>query len=364
MRILFAGLWALLLTLCPGQASARERAPASLSQMISAEAKARDFSGTILVERKGRTAFKRSFGLADRSFSVVARTDDRYRIASITKLFTSTIVMMLKDEGKLSLGSTVAELLPSYPGEDARRITIRTLLNHTSGIAQYDRIASLDQALHEGIPQYQLPQSADALLKRCCSGPLVHDPGATFDYNNADYIVLGRIVERIEGRPFADVLQRRILRPLGLSGTGIADQAQIIPRLTPTYFWLGEGKGWMNDIPAYYQNWDAAGGMYSTADDLAKFSEALFDGRLLGTASLKEMLHPGLDDYGFGLWSYTFTRRGRAWSVAKRPGSIMGANAQLYRLLDKQTTIILLANTNRADLDQMVQAIGAWIASR
>ena len=97
--------------------------------------------------------------------------------------------------------------------------------------------------------------------------------------------------------------------------------------------------------------------MYSTAGDLARFADALFGGRLLRPDMLDRMLAPGLDDYGYGLWSYSFTRGGRSWRVAKRPGRIMGANAVLYRLLDTDANIILLANTNRADLDVFAQRI-------
>lgn len=348
---------ALMFVVCALPVIARQT-PQSIEAFVAKEAADRQFSGTVLIARQGSIVALRSFGLADRSFTVPARPTDRYRIASITKTFTATIVMMLVDEGKLRLDTRVGDVLPDYPGQGADRVTIRTLLNHTSGLAQYDRIKNLDQALTQGVPQYQRPQTSRSLLIECCSGALVHDPGTTFDYNNADYLLLGRIIERLDGKSFAASLADRIIRPLALAGTGIAKHARIIPRLTPTYYWRGEKDGWMNDLPTYYENSDAAGGMYSTATDLALFADALFGGRLIRSNSLAEMLRPGLDDYGFGLWSYTFTAYGRTWRVAKRPGSIMGANTQLYRLLDSDVTIVLLANTNRADLDSMVQAIG------
>jgi D-alanyl-D-alanine carboxypeptidase len=353
----------LLLLITAFGAAPAPAAPASLAAAIDRYAAAHDFSGTILVGREGRILYGRSFGLADRAFAVPARGDTRYRIASVTKLFTAALVLQLVDEGKIDLAAPVARYLPDYPGEGGDRIAIRQLLNHTSGLAQYDRIASLDQALTEGIEQYQRPRTAAALLKRCCSGPLAHPPGTVFDYNNADYLLLGRIVERIAGRPFEQVLEERILRPLGLRDTAMARQARIVPRLAPTYYWRGPAQGWMNDLPVYFENWDSAGGMYSTAADLLHFADALFGGRLVSAGALAAMLRPGLDDYGLGLWSYSFTAGGRAHRVAKRPGSIMGANAQLYRLIDERTTVVILANTNRADLDDFVQKIGLRLVS-
>jgi CubicO group peptidase (beta-lactamase class C family) len=118
----------------------------------------------------------------------------------------------------------------------------------------------------------------------------------------------------------------------------------------------------MNDLPFYFQNWDAAGGLYSSAADLLVFADGLYGGKLIGARSLERMLQPGLDDYGYGLWSFSFEAGGRRHRVGKRPGSIMGSNAQLYRLIDSQATVVILANTNRADLDQFAQRIGEQLA--
>jgi D-alanyl-D-alanine carboxypeptidase len=354
-NFLLRNLAAALLLLLPGALVAG--APVA-TDPIASYARAHEFSGTILVRERGRIVYARSFGLADRAFAIGADRRTRFRVASITKLFASVLVLQEVEAGRLELRRPIKTWLPDYPGGGADRVTIHHLLNHTSGIAQYDRVASLDDALEKGLPQYQLPQTPASLLARCCSGPLVREPGTAFDYNNADYIVLARILERTTGRSFEALLGDRILHPLGLANTGIAHQETVIPRLAPTYYYREDKKVWMNDIPAYFQNWDAAGAMYSTADDLMIFADALFGGRLLKPESLRLMLTPGLDDYGYGLWSYSVTRGGRSWRVAKRPGSIMGANAMLYRLIDRPATVVILANTNKADLDVLAQRIG------
>lgn len=339
------------------QAAARPAAPA-LPASIDAFARAHDFSGTILVRRRGRTLFSRSYGLADRAFAVSAAADTRYRIASITKLFTAVLILQLAQEGRIDLHAPLRAALPDYSGDGGDRVTIHHLLNHTSGLAQWDHVASYQEAFANGVERYQRPLSPAALVERCCAGPLVRQPGTAFDYNNADYFVLGRIVERVTGLSYAEALAARILRPLGMRDTGMVRWDAIVPRLAPTYFWRDDSRVLIAEMPVYHENWYAAAGMYSTAPDLARFADALYGGRLLRPETLRRLLTPGLDDYGYGLWSYSVTRNGRAHRVAKRPGSAMGANTVLYRLLDQEATVIILANTNRADLDVFAQRIG------
>lgn len=351
MRALLFAFWLVVSAANPAIAA---RAPAT--SYAVAEAAKRGLNGTILIRRDGQPGWARSFGIADRAFGVPMRNGTRLRVASITKLFTSAIIMQLADEAKVDVNKPVKAYLPELKSE-AGGVTLHQLLNHTSGIEQYDRVASLQQALVEGVPNYQRPMTAAQMLAACCSGKLAAKPGTRFDYNNADYLLLGRIIERLDGVRYEESLRQRILAPLGLRDSGIAHHAAIIPRLAPTYFLRPDTKTVINDLPMYYENSDAAGAMYSSPADVAGFAEALFSGRLLKPASLNKLLQPGLDDYGYGLWSYSFKRNGKTYRVAKRPGSIMGANAVLYRLIDQKTTIIILANSNHVDLDEFAQRI-------
>ncbi len=342
----------------PRPASAQPSS-ASVDSLVRAYAAEHDFNGTVLVQRGGQPLFYQSFGVADRAWGVPLTNDTRYRVGSITKLFASVLVMQLHQEGRLDVDAPFGRYLPDYPGQGADRVTLHQLMNHTSGLAQFDRIASFQQALDEGMPHYQLPRTSDALLGFCCSGALAAEPGTEFVYNNADYIVLGKVIERVTGHTFEEALRERILAPLGLGNTGMMHYGVILERLAPTYFRVEENGPLVNDLPVFWENWYAAGGMYSTAADLAVFADALFGGdALLGAPARARLLTPALDEYGYGLWSYAFERGGRRFRVAKRPGSIMGANAVLYRLLDLDATVVLLANTNLTDLDVFAQRIG------
>ena len=176
--------------------------------------------------------------------------------------------------------------------------------------------------------------------------------------NNGDYIILGKIIERIYGRSYAEVLDERILRPLGLRATGMLRQSSIIAGLANTYFFRDDLKRIVPDLPAYPENWYAAGALYSTTEDLLKFSDALFGAQLLQAPSLAKMLQPGLDNYGYGLWSYQTDIGGKKYRVVKRPGQIMGAQSQLYRFVDLPVTVIILSNTGTTDLDEFVAEIG------
>lgn len=352
--MMLAAFW---LAVLPRVAVAQPAA-AAVDSVIEAYAREHGFNGTILVHRGGRTLYHGGFGVAERAFDSPADSATRYRIASITKLFTAVLVMQLHQEGRLDVDRAIGTYLPDYPGEGAGRVTVHQLLNHTSGIEQFDREQSLQEALENGIARYQTPQTTDALLARCCSGRLAGEPGAAFSYNNADYIVLGKIIERVAGKPYGEVLAERILRPLGMENTGLLRYDTVVPRLASTYF-AGDDTGrLMPDLPMYAENWYASGAMYSTTRDLLTFADALFGGdRLLGAEARARLLAPGLDDYGYGLWSYAFSRGGREYRVAKRPGSIMGANTVLYRLLDQDATIIILGNTNLASQDEFAQHI-------
>lgn len=331
----------------PGQTVARE---------VAAHALEDDFNGVVLVRRGDEPLFRGAFGLADRAFGVEIEPDTRFRIASITKLFTATLALQLVDDGRLDLAAPVETYLPDYAGDGA--ISVRTLLNHTSGLPNPDADITFEGAVTQGIPLYQLPHTSDALLADYASGPPIAPPGTAFDYNNADYIVLGKIIEAITGQTFEAALSARILDPLGLADTGMARQRDVIPQLAPTYLRPGEDEPVINDLPVLIENWYAAGAMYSTADDLARFADALYGGRLIRPETLTMMLTPGLEEHGYGLWVWEQQdAEGRPFRAAVRFGGIMGANGVLYRILDEDVTIIILSNTNTTDIGAFADRI-------
>lgn len=349
----------LLLLLLSLPAAAASREAQTTAQFIAEHAARHQFSGTILVREGARTTFRQSFGLADRAFAVPNTPDTRYKIASITKTFTATLILKAVEDGKLALDQPFRTWLPGYTGSGGDSITVHQLLNHTGGLPNFDTVKDLKTALRSGVPFYQRPYTSDQLMHALCSGAPVNEPGKVFDYNNADYIILGKILEAVHGQPFDRILAAQILQPLGMPDSGMLRQQDIVPRLASTYFARPDlGNALAPDLPIYPENGYAAAAMYSTVDDLARFADALFDGRVLKSDSLALMLKPGLDDYGYGAWTYTATFAGQKHHVLKRPGSIMGAQAQFYRVIEPGVTVIILSNVGNMDLDQFVADIG------
>lgn len=358
MKRQFLSFAALLLALpAPGIAQS-----ASTARFVEQYAREHNFSGSVLVAQKGRITLERSFGFADRAFRVPNTARTRFKIASITKTFTAVLVLQLVEEGRIDLQQPINRYLPEYRGPGTERITIHQLLNHTSGLVNFDQVKSAEDAIQHGLPQYQLPQTTGQLLARAAGTTLASAPGTKFDYNNGDYLLLGRVVEVLCGQPFAEVLRTRILQPLGMRTSGMVVQSEIVDSLAMTYFVRPGSTALSNDLPVYPENWGAAGAMYSTPRELATFADALFGLRLLKKSSLELMMRPGLDDYGYGAWSYTSKFGDRTWHVFKRPGQIMGAQAQLYHIVEPDITIVLLANAGTTDLDEFVARIGREVA--
>lgn len=310
------------------------------------------FNGTVLVQKNDTIKYHHSFGIAERRFNIPCSNSTTYKVASITKAFTAVLILKLYDEKKLDLNKTIKNYLPDFKGESGTKVTIHQLLNHTSGMRQIDTISSLKNAFKYGLGYLQKPHSSDELLSLFEKDSLVHSPGTKWVYNNYEYIILGKIIEKIHNKTFEEVLNEQILAPLKMTKTGLVKQKQIVENLASTYFIDNQGM-LVNDIPVYIENWYAAGAMYSTARDLLKFSNALFGKKLVSDNALKLMLTPYLNQYGYGVW----VRGNENQKRMERYGNIMGANTVWMKYLNNNVTIILISNTNETDLGKFALEI-------
>lgn len=330
---------------------------------IDSFAKANNFNGTILIQEKNKISYQKSFGQADLQFKVPNSTDTRYKIASITKFFTAVLIMKLHEASKLELDKPILTYLPEYKGKNGDRITIHHLLNHTSGLGNIDTITSMESALKFGLPVYQKPSTTDDLLNNYCFTITNHNPGEVFDYNNGEYILLGKIIEKLYSKPYGSVLFEEILHPLGMSNSGILRQQDIIEKLASTYFYRDDINQLVPDLPVYPENWYAAGAMYSTTGDLIKFANAIFNMKILKKESLDKMFVSGKGEYGYGVWVYEdYAINKKNYRIVKRPGQIMGAQSMLFHILGTGSTIIILSNVGNCSLDDLVSRIAKRIA--
>lgn len=328
-----------------------------VDNFIEYYAKEHNFNGTILIQQNSEITYQKSFGLANIQFKVPNNINTKYKIASITKAFTVVLILQLYEQGKIELNQTIKTYLPNYSGEGAGTVTISQLLNMTSGMANIDRIPSVDYVLKNGVPLYQTPYTSEQILLKYCSDALVNEPGTVFDYNNADYIILGKIIEQVYGKTFEQILNENILQPLDMKSSGMLYQYNIIDNLAYTYFYRDDLNTLVNDLPVYIENWYTAGAMYSTVTDILKFSNALFRMELIKKETLDIMIKPGLDNYGYGWWVDNYEINNKKYSAVKRPGSIMGAQGMLLHFFNPDLTIIILSNTGTTNLDEFVLEI-------
>lgn len=344
----------LSLSFCNGQQT-------TLNQLIDNYVSKRNFNGTILIQKDKKVIYEKGLGYANLQFRVPNSIDMKFKIASITKLFTAVLILQLHERGDIDLNETIETYLPDYKGEGADKVTIHNLLNHTSGIENIESNPNRDFK-NPWFDVYQKPYNTDQILDKFCSGKLVNTPGNKFSYNNADYVILGKIIERFYQQAFDKVLHSMILGPLELKNTGIFYQSSVIPSMTNTYSWNDSLKVFENDRQAYIENWYASGAMYSNTQDLLKFFNHLFDHKLIKGETLMLLTTPGLDNYGYGVWIRDIKLNSKSYKTMQRYGRIRGANVVVFRFLDTDTTIIILGNTNAVtDLGTFARDIGKVI---
>jgi CubicO group peptidase (beta-lactamase class C family) len=351
----------------PNAAAAQSAAvaPARLQQTvdrIAADLIARKETAgfAIGIEQDGEVKLAKGYGYANLEYRVPATERTVFRIGSITKQFTAAAILLLAEEGKLSVEDRLDKYLPGFPR--AREVTLRQLLNHTSGIRNY---TGFPDFLKERSPR---ALTGDEMIAYIGAARPVYDfdPGTGWNYSNSGYLLLGLVVEKVTGQPLAQVLRMRIFDRLQLNDTRIDDLAEIVPGraqgydkapTTPTGF---ANAGFIAmEVAA------GAGAIRSTVGDLLKWNDALLGGKLLKPASLRMMLEPGrLSDgrlasaarmgeaatapsssppsnYGFGV--STGERNGRR--TIGHGGSINGFNGSLVSYSDQKITIVVLANT-------------------
>ena len=231
--------------------------------------------------------------------TVTVQTDMIFSIASVSKAFTATLIFLLEEDGLLSLDDSLHRWLPPYPHVDST-ITIRQLLGHTSGVFGYDSHPDFWDTMGADMARVWTPEE---LLETFMDEP--HSaPGSEFYYTNTNYLLLGMIVEASTGSPFAAALRDRVLDPLGLDHTFVMIDEAVVGDLVHPW-WDVDRDGEVDDMMDYPREaFFSMGGhsMVSTAGDLLRFSQALFEGDLIGSVSLNQMLnfHP-VGNYGLGL---------------------------------------------------------------
>jgi D-alanyl-D-alanine carboxypeptidase len=314
---------------------------------------------TVAVSGPGGRRFLDASGTTQRGGRTPVSVDSQFRVASITKMFVATVVLELVQEGRLGLDDPVVRYLPGVAQGDG--VTIRQLLNHTSGVPDFGRTEGYKKRV---LADRQRRWSADDVLDLVRSARRDFAPGTDFSYSNTGYVLLGRVVEEVTGSTWAVEVRRRILDPLRLRHTYISGVEPVPGGVVPGYFDADEdgheeqidtGRPW----PSLETLEGAAGAVVSTAPDLATFGEALFGGRLLRPATLRQMVTESphrmrTAGYGLGVEVLRPDYRMVLWGHG---GFTLGSRSVLWYVPGHDLVVVVLANDARANPPDLAELV-------
>jgi CubicO group peptidase (beta-lactamase class C family) len=309
-----------------------------------------EFTGAVLVARNGEVLLSRGYGLADRDKNLPNTPQTKFRLGSITKEFTATAILMLQAQDKLKIQDLICRYIPecSPAWQD---ITIHHLLTHTSGIPNITDFPDF--------PAFKAtPSPPDQTVERFKDKPLDFKPGEKGSYSNSGYLVLGYIIEQASGQPYETFLQQNIFDPVQMEDTGYDhNDGSLATGYTGLHAKWGKPDYLDMSIPF------AAGGLYSTTEDLYRWDQVLYTEQLISQESLNVMFTPqamlsklGMN-YGYG-W---FVREVNKQLVLSHSGRIEGFATEMRRYPDDKVTIIILSNRDTTNVitvgDQITQAV-------
>ncbi|PEA80855.1 D-alanyl-D-alanine carboxypeptidase [Bacillus pseudomycoides] len=285
------------------------------------------FPGILAKTSEGGKTWGYAAGVANLITKKPMKTDFHFRIASVTKTFTATVVLQLAAENRLNLDDSIEKWLPGViqgNGYDAKQITIRQILNHTSGIAEYSRSKEADF-----FKNTKKSFTAEELVKIGLSLPPDFAPGKGWSYSNTGYVLLGILIEKVTGNSYAEEIENRIIEPLELSNTFLPGNSSVIPGTNHARgYFQPDGAIELKDVTYYNPSiGSSAGDMISTADDLNKFFSSLLSGKLLKEQQLKQMLttvptgSAEISGYGLGIYE---TKLPNGVSIWGHSGGIPG----------------------------------------
>lgn len=305
----------------------------------------------VIVFRDGETIFRKGQGMANLELGVPIEPDMVFRLGSITKQFTAVSILMLAEQGKLTLDDSISKFLPDYPTHD-HLITVEHLLTHTSGIKSYT-------SMPEWPPLWRKDFAVQELVDFFKYQPMESAPGKRWAYNNSGYILLGAIIEKISGQSYEQFIQQNIFEPLGMKQSYYDSPSRVIPRRVAGYDKSVDGftnAAYLSMTQPY-----AAGALASTVDDLVLWDSALYTEQLLKHETLQKahISHQLMDGsstaYGYG-WDISEYAGHR---LVEHGGGIHGFRTRAIRMPDDRVFVAVLSNNGGADPEPLAFKIAA-----
>ncbi len=305
------------------------------------------FEGTVLIAYHGKVVFSRGYGYANQEIGRSNTTRTKFFIGSITKQFTAAAILKLQEDGLLDVSDPISHYLPDYPKPNADKITIHHLLTHGSGIPDY---LSNPEILLRRTREIEI----DNLMKAIINEKLLFEPGTGFSYSNSNYIILGAIIEKVSGQSYEAYLHNKIFKPAGMLNSGYARREAGLPDRADGYTIEEHGK-LLEALPVHFSILHTAGALYSTVEDMLKWDRALYDDKILTSGSVKAMLTPYTNGYGYG-WVIE-NKYGRVHAF--HGGFVDGYNCTFDRWLDDELCVVVFSNEDEAPVKKIARGLAA-----
>ncbi len=308
----------------------------AINEILTQTYKSNEPGASVVIVKDGKVIFRKGYGMANLELGVPVEPDMIFRLGSVTKQFTAVAILMLAEQGKLSLDEDITKFLPDYPAK-TQRVTVEQLLNHTSGIKSYT-------SLPEWLLMWRKDTELNELIGLFKDKPTDFAPGERWSYNNSGYVLLGAIIEKASGQSYQDFIEKNIFQRLGMAHSFYDNTARVIPRRVTGY---SKGKdGYINAPYLSMTQPHAAGALASSVDDLALWDAALYTDKLVKQETLKRAWTPAkltngkLTHYGFG-WAMNSYE---GHTVIEHGGGINGFSTYALRMPDDRVFVAALTN--------------------
>lgn len=365
MRIILVYLLLVLSLLSCRKGDSRLSFPEQVDSLFNT---APDFSGVALIAERGKPLYWKSWGYKNFVTHESLDTNAVFELASLSKQFTAMVIIMLRERGKLDYDDLVTQYLPELPYAG---VTIRHLLNHTSGLPDYQAI------MDEHWDKSRIASNSDNIAYLVRYRPEIRfAPGEKYEYSNTGYMLLATIAERVSGKDFVALSRELIFEPLGMSGTGIRTKTEKLgmPQMAWGHIYVDEESRYVpaDSFPEFnYTIWlgnrVGPGRVSSTAADLLRWDQALRNGSLIQPVSLMEAFSPArlnndsLSYYGFG---WRIERNPVLGKAVRHSGDNPGYKTHILRYLNDETTLILLCNNAHEKFGRLLTGMESLLVQR
>jgi CubicO group peptidase (beta-lactamase class C family) len=318
-----------------------------MEEVVQSYVASKQFMGTVLVACGETILLDKGYGFANLEWNIPNAPTTKFRLGSVTKQFTAASILLLEERGKLKVDDPVKKYMADAPAA-WDKVTIYHLLTHTSGIPSFT-----------GFPDYGSTEAVattpEKLVARFRDKPLEFQPGEDWKYDNSGYVLLGYLIEKISGESYEKFVQENIFTPLGMKDSGYDSNSAIILRRASGYSPSADGPvhaGYIDMTIPF-----SAGALYSTTEDLLRWEQRLFGGKVLSAASLQKMTTPFKHDYAFGLGVNTVNGH----KLIEHGGGIEGFNTQLSYYPDDKLTVVVLGNLNGSGPGEIAPKMAALV---